>query len=125
MHGWSNVLYTTEYLLYYTHRRSQNMNIKICIIIYLIFVYNYSNNLLPECIFFYTNNNGTHYYIYEMMVSMSTILEVAMSSEYSMVQTISVTYVHESGMFLVIKLTVMSRCPYLNVIENCSYCIMS
>ena len=75
------------------------MNIKICIIIYLIFIYKYSNNLLPECIFFYTNNNGTHYYIYEMIVSMSTILEVVMSSEYSIVQTLSVTYVHESGMF--------------------------
>ena len=51
-----------------------------------------------------------------MIVSMSTILEVAMSSEYSLVQKLLVTSVHESGMFLVIKLTVMCRCQYSNVI---------
>ena len=38
-------------------------------------------------------------YIYEMIVSMSTILEVVMNLEYSLVQNLSVTYVHESGMF--------------------------
>ena len=37
------------------------MNIKICIIIYLIFIYKYSNNLLPECIsLLYLRNDSIH-----------------------------------------------------------------
>ena len=66
-------------------------------------MYKYSLNLYQ---------NVYHTYGYAMIVCMSTILDGAMSSEYSLVQKLSVTKEHKSGMFLVIKLIVMLLCKY-------------
>ena len=66
----------------------------------------YSNNLLPECILLlYLRNNSIH----EHNTRGCHQLRVLHG------QKLSVTLVHESGMFSLINSTVMFRCQYLYV----------